>query len=373
MWGLNLWALGTDVTPCILIDKEMEDFFNEIEHPRVITHCELDRLVRDMQALIRNRTIHWIKNPWSDLCDYLTQRVSVDLHEDIGGSKQTIRVAFLEQPKFEAISISDFQQHILRRISIQAQRVGRVWLGSAAGVQAELEEVLSRVTGGGIKHLTDPLENSLEQDNDSLLSQTSAGLDPDVPPPLQNLHLSQATGGTAMDSSYFSTNTTDSGPPHNSNGGFTPRGSAESMGAVQRELKLVDTTLVSDRPKGDMMCFRDGRLVARSPKREHDISNSASPLNSQSPTLTALNGIGSGLPSIPSVEDIPALRHTSEYESSVDLATPYRSDDTESAKHILVDDEEEDGKDEALVIAGTKRMSVATETEAGPSSQLKTI
>jgi hypothetical protein len=96
-------------------------------------------------------------------------------------------------------------------------------------------------------------------------------------------------------------------------------------------------------------------------------------LNSQSPTLTALNGIGSGLPSIPSVEDIPALRHTSEYESSVDLATPYRSDDTESAKHILVDDEEEDGKDEALVIAGTKRMSVATETEAGPSSQLKTI
>ncbi|CCO37352.1 E3 ubiquitin-protein ligase DMA2 [Rhizoctonia solani AG-1 IB] len=164
---------------------------------------------------------------------------------------------------------------------------------------------------------------------------------------------------------------THSGPPHNSDGGSTPRGSSEDLRAAQRG--LFDTTLVSDEPEDDMVRVPGGIIVPRSPDREHDIFNSATPLNNQFLTLTALNGIGSGLPSIPSVGDIPALRHTSEYESSIDLAAPYRSEDTESAKHILVDDEEEDGEDEALVIAGMKRMSVATETEAGPSSQLKTI
>ncbi|QRW22499.1 E3 ubiquitin-protein ligase DMA2 [Rhizoctonia solani] len=167
---------------------------------------------------------------------------------------------------------------------------------------------------------------------------------------------------------------THSGPPHNSDGGSTPRGSSEDLRAAQRG--LFDSTLVSDEPEDELVRVPGGIIVPRSPDREHDIFNSATPLNNQFLTLTALNGVGSGLPSIPSVGDIPALRHTSEYESSVDLATPYRAQDTESAKHILVDDEEDDNDkedDDALVIDSMKRMSVATETEAGPSSQVKKI
>ncbi|KAF8729422.1 Cytoplasm protein, partial [Rhizoctonia solani] len=167
---------------------------------------------------------------------------------------------------------------------------------------------------------------------------------------------------------------THSGPPHNSDGGSTPRGSSEDLRAAQRG--LFDSTLVSDEPEDELVRVPGGIIVPRSPDREHDIFNSATPLNNQFLTLTALNGVGSGLPSVPSVGDIPALRHTSEYESSVDLATPYRAQDTESAKHILVDDEEDDNDredDDALVIDSMKRMSVATETEAGPSSQVKKI
>ncbi|KAF8757267.1 Forkhead associated domain [Rhizoctonia solani] len=159
---------------------------------------------------------------------------------------------------------------------------------------------------------------------------------------------------------------THSGPPHNSDGGSTPRGSSEDLRAAQRG--LFDSTLVSDEPEDELVRVPGGIIVPR--------SRSATPLNNQFLTLTALNGVGSGLPSIPSVGDIPALRHTSEYESSVDLATPYRAQDTESAKHILVDDEEDDNDkedDDALVIDSMKRMSVATETEAGPSSQVKKI
>ncbi|KAJ1299338.1 hypothetical protein OPQ81_004999 [Rhizoctonia solani] len=184
----------------------------------------------------------------------------------------------------------------------------------------------------------------------------------------------QSTLGTES-SDQLRPASTHSGPPHHSDGGSTPRGSSEDLRAAQRG--LFDATLVADEPDS-FVRVPGGIIVPRSPDREQDLFSSATPLNNQFLTLTALNGIGTGLPSIPSVGDIPALRRTPEYESSVDLASPYRTGDTESAKHILVDDddaEEEDKEDDdALVIAGMKRMSVATETEAGPSSsQVKAL
>ncbi|CAE6537832.1 unnamed protein product [Rhizoctonia solani] len=165
---------------------------------------------------------------------------------------------------------------------------------------------------------------------------------------------------------------THSGPPHHSDAGSTPRGSSEDLRAAQRN--MFDTTLVAEEPEDGLVRVPGGIIVPRTPDREHDVFSSATPLNNQFLTLATLNGIGAGLPSIPSVGDIPALRRTGEYESSVDLATPYRAGDTESAKHILVDDEPEDEEDdEVLVISGIKRMSVATDTEAGPSSNIKKL
>ncbi|CAE6440660.1 unnamed protein product [Rhizoctonia solani] len=161
---------------------------------------------------------------------------------------------------------------------------------------------------------------------------------------------------------------THSGPPHHSDAGSTPRGSSEDLRAAQRS--MFDATLVSEEPEG-LVRVPGGIIVPRSPDRDNDMFNSATPLNNQFLTLTALNGIGCGLPSIPSVGDIPALRRTSENASSVDSATPHRTAD-ESEKHMLDDDDDKED-DEALVIAGMKRMSVATETEAGPSSQIKKL
>ncbi|KEP51489.1 E3 ubiquitin-protein ligase DMA2 [Rhizoctonia solani 123E] len=158
---------------------------------------------------------------------------------------------------------------------------------------------------------------------------------------------------------------THSGPPHHSDGGSTPRGSSEDLRAAQRN--MFDATLVSEEPEDGLVRVPGGIIIPRTPDREHDMFNSATPLNNQFLTLTALNGIG-GLPSIPSVGDIPALRRTSDHDSNVDLAT----------KHVPVDDddaedEDEDKDDDALVIAGMKRMSVATETDAGPSSTIKKL
>ncbi|KAF8748144.1 SMAD FHA protein [Rhizoctonia solani] len=168
---------------------------------------------------------------------------------------------------------------------------------------------------------------------------------------------------------------THSGPPHNSDGGSTPRGSSEDLRAAQRG--LFDSTLVSDEPEDELVRVPGGIIVPRSPDREHDIFNSyRHPLEQpvSHSDRTQRRRIGPSF--YPFRGGIPALRHTSEYESNVDLATPYRAQDTESAKHILVDDEEDDNDkedDDALVIDSMKRMSVATETEAGPSSQVKKI
>ncbi|KAG8684620.1 hypothetical protein FRC11_011833, partial [Ceratobasidium sp. 423] len=201
------------------------------------------------------------------------------------------------------------------------------------------------------------------------------GTSPEHSPSLESKDLPPVPGDEASgsmtrqstletDSARLRPGSIHSGPPHHSDGGSTPRGSSEDLRAAQRG--LFDTTLVADEPEDGLVRVPGGIIVPRTPDREQDMFNSATPLNNQFLTLTALNGIGTGLPSIPSAGDLPSLRRTSDYESSVDLA-PYRSGDTESAKHILVDDDE----DEALVIVGMKRMSVATDTEAGPSSQIK--
>ncbi|KAF8749083.1 SMAD FHA protein [Rhizoctonia solani] len=168
---------------------------------------------------------------------------------------------------------------------------------------------------------------------------------------------------------------THSGPPHNSDGGSTPRGSSEDLRAAQRG--LFDSTLVSDEPEDELVRVPGGIIVPRSPDREHDIFNSyRHPLEQPvshsdraqrrriGPSFYPFRG---GHPCPPPHLGIRIQRR---------LGHTLPSQDTESAKHILVDDEEDDNDkedDDALVIDSMKRMSVATETEAGPSSQVKKI
>ncbi|KAB5590807.1 E3 ubiquitin-protein ligase [Ceratobasidium theobromae] len=126
---------------------------------------------------------------------------------------------------------------------------------------------------------------------------------------------------------------------HHSDGGSTPRGSSEDLRAAQRG--LFDATLVSQDPDEAAIMVPGGIIVPRSPDREHDILNSATPLNNQFLTLAALNGV---LPSIPSSGDVSALR--SQNSSSGDL------------KHDL------DDLDEDPVLVDFKRLVLG---EAGPS------
>ncbi|KAG9081326.1 hypothetical protein FRC06_005641 [Ceratobasidium sp. 370] len=152
-----------------------------------------------------------------------------------------------------------------------------------------------------------------------------------------------------------------------SDGGSTPRGSSEDLRAAQRE--MGDRTLTHDDASAN------GVPVPRTPERERDILNSATPLNNQFLTLTALPV--PALPSIPSVGNIAALRLTSDSCSSLnvtgDARDAYGDRDTESARYLLLDGEEDDGDDgdddddEIVVVDAMKRMSVRAEGVAGPS------
>ncbi|KAF8749276.1 Forkhead associated domain [Rhizoctonia solani] len=145
-----------------------------------------------------------------------------------------------------------------------------------------------------------------------------------------------------------------------------PRGSSEDLRAAQRG--LFDSTLVSDEPEDELVRVPGGIIVPRSP-----IVNTTFSILSHSdraqrrrigPSFYPFRG---GHPCPPPHLGIRIQRR---------LGHTLPSQDTESAKHILVDDEEDDNDkedDDALVIDSMKRMSVATETEAGPSSQVKKI
>jgi len=157
-----------------------------------------------------------------------------------------------------------------------------------------------------------------------------------------------------------------------SDGGSTPRGSSEDLRAAQRE--MGDRTLTHDDASAN------GVPVPRTPEREGDILNSATPLNNQFLTLTALPV--PALPSIPSAGNIAALRVTSDSCSSLnvtgDAQDAYGDRDTESARYLLLDGGEDDGEDgdddddEMVIVEGMKRMSVRTEGAAGPSRGGKT-
>ncbi|KAG9098292.1 hypothetical protein FS749_004196 [Ceratobasidium sp. UAMH 11750] len=152
-----------------------------------------------------------------------------------------------------------------------------------------------------------------------------------------------------------------------SDGGSTPRGSTEDLRAAQRE--MGDRTLTHDDASAN------GVPVPRTPERERDILNSATPLNNQFLALTSLPV--PALPSIPSIGNIAAIRLTSDSCSSLnvtgDARDAYGDRDTESARYLLLEGEEDDGDDgdddddEMVVINGMKRMSVRTEGAAGPS------
>ncbi|QRV95257.1 E3 ubiquitin-protein ligase DMA2 [Ceratobasidium sp. AG-Ba] len=160
-----------------------------------------------------------------------------------------------------------------------------------------------------------------------------------------------------------------------SDGGSTPRGSSEDLRAAQRE--MGDRTLINE--SGSRAID-----VPRTPERERDILNSATPLNNQFLTLTGLHA--PALPSIPSVGNVAAMRGqlTSDSCSSVNVVDsaqdPYGNRDTESARYLLLDggddgDDGDDDDDELVVINGVKRMTVETEGtdagSAGPSRAAK--
>ncbi|KAG8691804.1 hypothetical protein FRC08_010078 [Ceratobasidium sp. 394] len=146
-----------------------------------------------------------------------------------------------------------------------------------------------------------------------------------------------------------------------SNGGSTLRGSTEDLRAAQRE--MGDRTLTHDDASANDV------PVPRTPERERDILNSATPLNNQFLALPSLPV--PALPSIPTVGNIAAIRLTSDSCSSLnvtgDARDAYSDRDTESARYLLLEGEEDDGDDSDDDGGRMKWMSVRTEGAAGPS------
>ncbi|CAE6502680.1 unnamed protein product [Rhizoctonia solani] len=108
-----------------------------------ITCTVLENFIATIRVLIDNQAAIWDERPWDEICRFIKQRMPENLLEGLKECRALLKICF--QGTTENMSVSIFHRHVLERIRIHAEEVERVWLGSAATVQLELEETLAKV------------------------------------------------------------------------------------------------------------------------------------------------------------------------------------------------------------------------------------
>ncbi|CUA75564.1 Putative phospholipid-transporting ATPase C24B11,12c [Schizosaccharomyces pombe 972h-] [Rhizoctonia solani] len=107
-------------------------------------NIEKEQLVALLERLrsINTRTVVWEEHPWAPVLGVIERRPPSDLPL---GEEPAVITVFLEGQGISNTTISAFQQHILRRIEIQAKLIERVGLASAIKVSSEIRLRLSLV------------------------------------------------------------------------------------------------------------------------------------------------------------------------------------------------------------------------------------
>ncbi|KAG8730711.1 hypothetical protein FRC11_006010 [Ceratobasidium sp. 423] len=143
-WGITLLSPPPDATPCIVIDQELRNMVIDMGSLDSVTCTVLEHLIENVQMLTENQTAIWDETPWDKICRFIKQRAPDNLLEVPKTYKKPLKFCF--QGTTQPMAVSVFQYHVLDRIHIHAEEVERVWLGSAARVQLELEDMLSMVS-----------------------------------------------------------------------------------------------------------------------------------------------------------------------------------------------------------------------------------
>ncbi|KAG8710863.1 hypothetical protein FRC11_004036, partial [Ceratobasidium sp. 423] len=148
VWGTMLFTFDVDKIPCIDIERRLEDIMAELESSDIPGRLNPEHIIKEIRVLAENKCATWNKHPWDIIYDFIKNRMHTEgnILEHLGESKPMIQARYSEtEVECTAISVSKFQEHILKRILRQAQEVESHWLGSAENIHKELQETLSQV------------------------------------------------------------------------------------------------------------------------------------------------------------------------------------------------------------------------------------
>ncbi|KAG8683380.1 hypothetical protein FRC11_013641, partial [Ceratobasidium sp. 423] len=141
IWGIRILTSEPDVHPCTIIEEELMVALKNLDGTS-FTYSDLECFIRKMRVLSANQAAIWDKRPWEDVYHFIEQRTASNFLEQL--HKPKLKVKSGDQSNI-AMTVSSFQERVLERIVDQGRKVEKVWLGSAARIQLELEETLSQV------------------------------------------------------------------------------------------------------------------------------------------------------------------------------------------------------------------------------------
>ncbi|KAH7327655.1 hypothetical protein B0J17DRAFT_722648 [Rhizoctonia solani] len=145
IWGVPLFVPWTNAFFFTKVDDKLERMARDMENSGNIGYSDLEQFAKRLRALSRYKIATWNKNPWAEIRHCVAKHVPVDVFGEIETSKPKIEFYPMGHPRFVALSISAFQNHVLARIESQARETESLWLGSAKNIQAELVDTLSQL------------------------------------------------------------------------------------------------------------------------------------------------------------------------------------------------------------------------------------
>ncbi|CUA75652.1 Myoferlin [Rhizoctonia solani] len=155
LWALHIVLLSVSgITllevsgaPTIAIEKWLDDIVAKLEYSGTIKCPGPEWVIQDMHVLLKDQRAIWNKSPWNSIYVSIKYHMhaSANIFEYLEESKPTIGVRFGDAETELNIRVSNFQEHIVERIKMQAKEVESFWLGSSAKIQVELKETLSQV------------------------------------------------------------------------------------------------------------------------------------------------------------------------------------------------------------------------------------
>ncbi|KAG9075725.1 hypothetical protein FS749_012576 [Ceratobasidium sp. UAMH 11750] len=139
--GLFGFDLLESDQPCMFVEDELESIITASEAAGRRSTNSLEPISQKLRSLVDMLPlVQWRQWPW----DHIYQPIRQHTLKLLAKEERLLRVSYPDSFN-QAMTVSEFQGHLLERIKDHARRVEAFRLGSAAEIQVEMEDRISQV------------------------------------------------------------------------------------------------------------------------------------------------------------------------------------------------------------------------------------